>query len=95
MHTKARTAVKLDIQLRTQRYIEWSVTLIRKLSKFRCKVGFVKNLFYNIEKTNPKNYLLFLVAYLLSEDASCLFTCMFIASRRLINVKENKRKRHI
>ena len=32
---KVRTAVKLDIQLRIQRYIEWSVTLKRKLSKFR------------------------------------------------------------
>ena len=32
---------EIRYQLRIQRYIEWGVNLTRKLSKVRCKVGFV------------------------------------------------------
>ena len=61
---------KICYQYRIQHYIEWDLTLTRKMSKFRvcCKLRF-KKIFYNIGKKCQKLLLVFVVYLLFFEDA--------------------------
>ena len=62
---------EIRYQLRIQRYIEWDVTLTRKLAKFRVKSGLhFKNLCYNIGKIIYFFYLFFFFFLFV-----CLFFC--------------------